>query len=41
MMNNVPGAGMEGGHWGSGPRCCVEGEKVTERKKYSESQKGI
>lgn len=40
-MNRVLGVRMEGGHWGPGPRCCVEGEKVAERKSDSKRQEGI
>ena len=40
-MNSVPGVGMEGRHWGPGPRGCVEREKVAERKRNSERQEGI
>lgn len=38
-MNNVPGVGIDGGHWGPGPRVFVERKKAAEKKSNSIRQK--
>lgn len=37
----MPGVGIEGGHWGPGPRVFVERKKAAEKKSNFIRQEGI